>query len=77
MLLDRGTRHSVPVAGVAGPLKKAARACKAVELGFLDEEVVHAIDLARARSARRNRYGNPGIGDFPQQTGHQRAFAST
>ena len=55
-LLDRAPRRAVAVPVVHGRvLEQLAVGDQAVELGVVDEEVVLAVDLARARRARRRR----------------------
>ncbi len=55
-LVDRAARSAVAVPVVhGGVLEQLAVGDQAIELGVVDEEVVLAVDLARARRPRRRR----------------------
>ena len=62
-LLDRAARRAVAVLVVhGGVLEQLAVGDQPVELGVVDEEVVLAVDLARARRPRGRRHRQVDLG---------------
>ena len=60
-LADRGDRGAVAVTCVLGPLQQAVLGDQPVELGIVDEVVVHSIDLAGALRPGGHRHRHPDL----------------
>ena len=74
-LLELGAQRAVAAAGVLGVLEEVALDDAAVELGVVEEVVVRAVLLPRARRARGRGDGELELGHALEQRADERALA--